>query len=200
MINHVTRTAGVFFIKTLYSMMVSLFCLLANLPFPFIPIQITLIDACIEAYPSFITIFESHTEKIRGTFLKTVLANAFPYALTVTGMIVAISLAAPFSAEENQTVMYLLLILLSMTAVIRSCYPFTKLRTFLCVTMVIGTFTALALFTPLFEISAVTGDMLKYLAAAFGLMLVVLLLLLAGKKYAEDRRKDRSRLMNRTNV
>ena len=115
-------------------------------------------------------------------------------------MIVAISLAAPFSAEENQTVMYLLLILLSMTAVIRSCYPFTKLRTFLCVTMVIGTFTALALFTPLFEISAVTGDMLKYLAAAFGLMLVVLLLLLAGKKYAEDRRKDRSRLMNRTNV
>lgn len=199
-INHVTRTAGVFFIKTLYSMMVSLFCLLANLPFPFIPIQITLIDACIEAYPSFITIFESHTEKIRGTFLKTVLANAFPYALTVTGMIVAISLAAPFSAEENQTVMYLLLILLSMTAVIRSCYPFTKLRTFLCVTMVIGTFTALALFTPLFEISAVTGDMLKYLAAAFGLMLVVLLLLLAGKKYAEDRRKDRSRLMNRTNV
>ena len=32
------------------------------------------------------------------------------------------------------------------------------------------------------------------------LMLVVLLLLLAGKKYAEDRRKDRSRLMNRTNV
>lgn len=184
-VNHVTRTAGVFFIKTLYSMMVSIFCLLANMPFPFIPIQITLIDACIEAYPSFITIFESHTQKIRGTFLKTVLTNAFPYALTVTGMIVAISLAMPFSAEENQTVMYLLLILISMTAVIRSCYPFTKLRTFLCATMVAGTFAALVLFTPLFEISAVTGDMLKFLAAAFVIMLVVLVLLLAVKKYVE---------------
>ena len=44
-INNVTRTAGVFFIKTIYSMLLSLFCIITNIPFPFIPIQITLIDA-----------------------------------------------------------------------------------------------------------------------------------------------------------
>ncbi len=180
-INHVTRTAGVFFIKTLYSMMVSIFCLAANVPFPFIPIQITLIDACIEAYPSFFTIFESHTEKIRGTFLRTVLGNAFPYALTVTAMIVALTLAAPFDQEQNQTVMYLLLILMSMTAVVKSCYPFTKLRAFLCITMVVGTFAALVIFTSLFEISAVTGGMLGVLVAAFVIMLAVLGILLLIK-------------------
>ena len=191
-INHVTRTAGVFFIKTLYSMMVSIFCLAANVPFPFIPIQITLIDACIEAYPSFFTIFESHTEKIRGTFLRTVLGNAFPYALTVTAMIVALTLAAPFDQEQNQTVMYLLLILMSMTAVVKSCYPFTKLRAFLCITMVAGTFAALVIFTSLFEISAVTGGMLGVLAAVFVIMLAVWwILLLIKNRLMNSSKKNR---------
>ena len=34
-IHNVTRTAAVFFIKTIYSVLVSLFCLILNLPFPF---------------------------------------------------------------------------------------------------------------------------------------------------------------------
>lgn len=51
-VHNVTRTAGVFFIKTIYSVLASLFCLVSNVPFPFIPIQITLIDAFVEAFPS----------------------------------------------------------------------------------------------------------------------------------------------------
>ena len=82
-IHNVTRTAQVFFIKTIYSVLVSFFCLFTNQPFPFIPIQITLIDACIEAYPSFFTIFESDTRRIRGRFLPTALSNAAPFAVTV---------------------------------------------------------------------------------------------------------------------
>ena len=64
-IHNVIRTAGVFFIKTIYSVLVSAFCLLFNQPFPFIPIQITLVDACIEAFPSFVTILESDTRRIQ---------------------------------------------------------------------------------------------------------------------------------------
>ena len=48
-INNVTRTAGVFFIKTIYSVLLSFICLFCNIPFPFIPIQITLVDAFVEA-------------------------------------------------------------------------------------------------------------------------------------------------------
>ena len=75
-VNNVTRTAGVFFIKTIYSVLVSIFCLISNVPFPFIPIQITLVDAFVEAYPSFLTIFESDTRRLRGTFLGKALSNA----------------------------------------------------------------------------------------------------------------------------
>lgn len=176
-IHNVTRTAGVFFIKTIYSVLVSVFCLLSGQPFPFIPIQITLVDACIEAYPSFLTILESDTRRIQGSFLKTALSHAMPFGLTVTAMTVMLSLTAPFSAAERQTVMYLLLIIISMAAVIKSCIPFTRLRAFICATMALGTGCALLFFPALLEIQTVTLPMGLYTLSGSLLCLLLLLLL-----------------------
>lgn len=180
-IHNVTRTAGVFFIKTTYSVLVSILCLVLNIPFPFIPIQITLIDACIEAYPSFLTIAESDTRRLKGRFLKEALKNAAPFGVVVTIMIAATSLIAPFTPDQRQTVMYLLLIMLSMIAVIKSCIPFNPLRIFICVSMVIGTFAALKLFPDLLEISPLTGNMAVYTAVGLAVSFVILLLILWGQ-------------------
>ena len=176
-IHNVTRTAQVFFIKTIYSILVSFFCLFTNQPFPFIPIQITLIDACIEAYPSFLTILESDTRRIRGRFLTTALSNAAPFGIAVTGMIILVSLLAPFSQAQDQTVMYMLLILISMGAVVKSCLPPNGLRIFICVTMVIGTFGALLIVPSLFEISAITASMGMYILIGAVLSAIAVLIL-----------------------
>lgn len=149
-VNNVTRTAGVFFIKTIYSVLVSIFCLVANVPFPFIPIQITLVDAFVEAYPSFLTIFESDTRQIKGRFLQTVFKRALPFALLVTAEIVVLSLIQPVGADKTQILMYLLLIVISMSAVVKSCIPFDKLRTFICTTMAAGICMALTILPGLF--------------------------------------------------
>lgn len=177
-IHNVTRTASVFFIKTIYSVLVSAFCLLFNIPFPFIPIQITLIDACIEAYPSFLTIVESDTRRIKGKFLKTALRGAAPFGITVTGMILAGSLLLPLPIDQKRTVMYLVLIILSMIAVIRSCIPFNWLRIFICVTMVFGTFGALLILPGLFEVCAMNLAMWIYLIIVSLCALSFLLVLL----------------------
>ena len=79
-VNNATRVAGVFFIKTIYSILLSVLCIVMNLPFPFIPIQITLIDLAIEAFPSFLTMLEPDHRKVNGDFLSTVLRNALPNA------------------------------------------------------------------------------------------------------------------------
>ena len=181
-VHNVTRTAGVFFIKTIYSVIVSLFCLIANVSFPFIPIQITLVDACIEAYPSFLTILESDTRKIQGTFLQQVLRNAAPFAVVISGVIAGFSLAGPFSAPENQTVMYFLLILISMTAVIRSCIPMNPLRVFLCITMVFGTFFAIMLLPNLLQITMLTKVMVKYVGIGLIISEFVLFVILKCMK------------------
>lgn len=176
-IHNVTRTAQVFFIKTIYSVLVSRFCLVANQPFPFIPIQITLIDAFVEAWPAFLTILEADTRKVKGSFLRTALSNAAPFGLTVTVMIAAVSMTTPFLDGQNRTVMYLLLILISMTAVLRSCIPLTKLRAFVCITMILGCFGALAILPSLFELSPISFGMAAYVVAGYAAALVLLALL-----------------------
>ncbi|MGI6008029.1 MAG: cation-translocating P-type ATPase [Ruminococcus sp.] len=189
-IHNVTRTAQVFFIKTIYSVLVSFLCLFTNQPFPFIPIQITLIDACIEAYPSFLTILESDTSRIKGRFLPTALGHAAPFGITVTGMIALISFLSPFTLAERQTVMYLLLILISMSAVIKSCVPFNPLRLFICVTMAAGTFGALGLLPSLFQVSPVSGEMRLYILAGAALSLLAVLLLEQMRRRSSFRRWD----------
>lgn len=176
-INNVTRTAGVFFIKTIYSLITSVFCLLCNVPFPFIPIQITLVDAFVEAYPSFVTIFEADMRRPSENFLKRAFGNAFPFALAVTMEIILTSLLNPFSGAQNRTVMYLLLILISIAAVVKSCVPFTGLRTFICVTMILGIFGSLTLLPSLFEVVPLTSFMIAYTAAALAGNAALVLLL-----------------------
>ena len=185
-IHNITRTAGVFFIKTIYSLVVSAICLLTNVPFPFIPIQITLVDAFVEAYPSFLTILERDTRPIKGRFLKTAVSRALPYGLAAAGMIAFVSLAAPFGEAGKQTVMYLSLILISMTAVIKSCLPFTPLRAFVCVTMAAGCFGALGILPDLFQVTALSSQMAVWLAAVTAAAWVFLLIADGIRKIAQD--------------
>lgn len=185
LVNNVTRTAGVFFIKTIYSLLLSLICLIGNIPFPFIPIQITLIDAAMEAYPSFLTIFESDTRRIQGSFMKKAIGNALPFAMTATSMMLFVAWFLPLAAQQKQTMMYFLLILTTMVAVIKSCIPFSVLRTFICVTMVIGTFPALWLFPALLKITALSPLILVLTALIFGMSLVILILVFKAKQMVE---------------
>lgn len=188
-VNNVTRTAQVFFIKTIYSVLAAFFCLFANVPFPFIPIQITLIDAFVEAWPSFVTILEADTRRIKDRFLYTALSHAAPFGITAAVMIGAVGLAAPFSPEERGTVTYLLLILISMGAAVKSCLPFNPLRCFICATMVLGTFGALALLPSLFGIVPVTAAMGWYvLAWALGCGLLIFLFE-KGRLYMDSHRE-----------
>lgn len=195
-IHHVTRTAGVFFIKTVYSVLLSLFCLLAGREFPFIPIQITLVDACIEAYPSFFTILESNTSRIRGRFLTEALSHAAPFGAAVAAAVALLMLWAPFSPQERGTVMYLLLILISMAAVVKSCLPFTALRAFLCVTMGLGIAAACVLLPGLFGVAGISGEMAVCLLVSAAVSAALIALLeRAESRLSEIRHLDGKRLL-----
>ena len=157
-VNNVTRVAGVFFIKTIYTILLSLFCVISNTPFPFIPLQITVIDLLIEAMPSFMTIFEADTRKIEGDFLPKVFGKSLPNALSIVILFITIMLLGPvfdFNQLEIVTLMYLVLGIVSMAAVIRSCYPFTMLRVIICVMMVLG-FSIVLLFDEILHLASLT--------------------------------------------
>ena len=164
-VSNITKSAGVFFIKTIYSVLLCILCVLLNMDFPFIPIQITLIDLIIEGYPAFFISFEPNDQKIKGKFLTTALKNAAPNAIAITICCVLIeSLSFLFKGESQQTVllMYLTVGMLGIVGVIKSCRPFNKLRTFLCVTTTVGFFTAVLLFHKILKLPMMTLNTLVY--------------------------------------
>ena len=162
-VNNITNVARIFFIKTIYSMILSLFNIVTNTAFPFIPIQITLIDLIIEGYTSFFLSFKENSKPIRGTFLRTVIKNALPYALAIIVSIVIITFTRQglnLSPEEAETAMYLAIGGISVFAVIEACRPFTKISTFLCTTTALGYLFAVFLFKNLLHLTPITENIL----------------------------------------
>lgn len=166
-VNNVTKVSGIFFIKTIYSFLLSVICLLSVQAFPFIPIQITLIDLAIEGYPSFFLSFESNKQKVTGKFLPTALKTALPNALLVVLNVLAVTVLASqlnLSQLEATTLMYYLLIGISCLAVIKACLPLNFLRLFLIITTIGGIYVAAMLFSHILEIGWLTATTLPLFA------------------------------------
>ena len=144
-VNNITNVATIFFIKTLYSVMLSILNIITCTAFPFMPIQITLVDLAIEGYTSFFISFEPNGKQIKEKFLKSVLKNSFPYSVVIIINIICLYFLAPsmgIAEAKMTTLMYYMIGFTSILAVVRVCRPFNKMRVFLCTTTAIGFFVA----------------------------------------------------------
>lgn len=181
-VNNITNVARIFFIKTIYSMLLALFNIVTNTAFPFIPIQITLIDLAIEGYTSFFLSFLENSKPLKGTFLQTVIRNALPYALTIIISIIIITFTRSgmgLNIEESHTLMYLIIGGVSIFAVIEACRPFNRISTFLCTTTAVGFFFAAILFKKLLHLTAINEQVILILGAS----LILAYIVVTGLKY-----------------
>ncbi len=186
-INNLTKSAGVFFIKTVYSVLLSVLCLLLNTDFPFIPIQITLIDAVIEAFPAFFMSFERNDHKVEGTFLSSAFHAALPNSIAIFLGCIAVFFAAPrFGLNHMQMdlVMYLIVGIISLVGVVKANLPMNLLHGFLSITAVAGFFCAVLLFAPLLQLPhlATDGAILLALIVIPCILIAVLLKVPVSKK------------------
>ena len=159
-VNNITKVARIFFIKTIYSVLLSLLCIITNMEFPFIPIQITLIDLIIEGYTSFFITFEKNKTPVTGSFLVKALTNALPFAIAIMFNIITLTIAGKIiQIPQNQltTMMYILIGFVSILAVEEVCKPFNKMRIFLFATTTIGFFVLALICHNLLKLSALTG-------------------------------------------
>lgn len=179
-INNLTKSAGVFFIKTIYSVLLCILCLLMNTDFPFIPIQITLIDAVIEAFPAFFMSFERNDRRVEGTFLDNAIRAALPNAIAIFLCCAVVFLIAPYAGIDRaqiNLILYLTVGIVSLAGVIKASLPFNGLRRFLSASSVFGFFCAVILFAPLLQLPhlALSSAMLLPFVAIPGIVLAVIL-------------------------
>ena len=182
-VNNITKSAGVFFIKTLYSVFITLWCVIFNLPFPFIPIQITLIDLVIEGFPSFFMSLERNDKPVRGKFLPSAIGAALPNAVAVTVCCIVLTMAGTsLGIEQSQTglVTYLTLGAISVMGVVKASLPFNWLRGGLCAVSALGYVGAVAILPNLFKLPARTPGLFSLLRLESSSVLPLIMSILAG--------------------
>ena len=155
-INNITKSAGVFFIKTIYSVLLCILCLLLNEDFPFIPIQITLIDAAIETFPAFFMSFEENDKKCEGSFLQTAVKEALPNGIAVFLCCAVLSVLSGFiglEKEQSTLLMYLSVGIISLAGVVKASLPLNLYRGMLALISAVGFVCAVILFSSFLQLA-----------------------------------------------
>ena len=158
-INNIRRSASLFLVKTLYSLILSIIYLFMELPYPFIPIQLTLISVMTIGVPSFILALEPSNERVSGAFLSEILKKSLPTALSVVFNVLILSLFTSngtFSYSVTSTMATVLTGFCGLYLLFKLCFPFNKPRILLFILMVLGFFGGGIIFSTLFEFVPLT--------------------------------------------
>ncbi|WP_269797016.1 cation-translocating P-type ATPase [Streptococcus sp. SM5] len=188
-VNNIARIAPIFFIKTIYSFLLAIICIASALLgrtewiliFPFIPIQITMIDQFVEGFPPFVLTFERNIKPVESDFLKQSLLKALPSALMVVFSVLFVKIfgtSQGWSQVEMSTLMYYILASIGFMSVVRACLPLTLGRILLFVWSV-GGFLATALFPTtqkLLEISTLTAQTVPVYTIMMTIFIVLFIL------------------------
>ena len=89
-INNIQRSATLFLVKTIFSTLLAIIFLFISLPYPFMPIQLTLTSTVTIGIPSLILALEPNKNIVKGNFLTNVISRALPSALTIVINIIII--------------------------------------------------------------------------------------------------------------
>lgn len=137
-INNLQRSASLFLVKTVFSAVLAILCAFIP-PYPFQPVQMSLISAAIIGIPSFVLALEPNHERVRGSFLGNVLARSVPGSIAV---IAAVGLASGLlerfglTREQISTVCVVLTSLVGFALIVRISLPLNVLRAALLVVVV----------------------------------------------------------------
>lgn len=103
-INNVERSATLFLSKTIYASLLALLFLFINYTYPFIPIQMTLINSLTIGIPAFVLALEPNRSRVNGKFFINVISKAIPSGITtVVNILILVFVASILNIPNEQT-------------------------------------------------------------------------------------------------
>ncbi len=175
-INNIERSASLFLVKNIFSFGLTVILLFfSGMPYPLVPIQLSLISCMTIGVPSFFLALEPNKDLVKGKFMRNVLARALPGGFTNILMVFLLELfylafgENVISIDRLRTMCALIMSVIGMLILIRTAKPMNWQRLTLTVAMglgIAGSFIFL-------------GDFFSFAALDFrtGLIISVLLLL-----------------------
>ncbi len=81
-VNNIQRSASLFLVKNIFSLLLSLFSVILMVTYPLEPAQVSLISMFTIGVPGFLLALESNKDRIKGHFITNVMLKALPGGLT----------------------------------------------------------------------------------------------------------------------
>jgi cation-transporting ATPase E len=190
-INNVRQSASLFLMKTILTISLSLYAIVTVSGYPFEPSQFMPLELFVIGIASVLLALEPNNERIKGSFLETVLIRSIPSALALfIPTLVAMIVASAFGIDEltRNSVAMLVVTIVGFVNLAFLCRPYTKWR-LAVVGIVLG---GLALTFPV--TTFLLSDMLKikpafdnllYLFGTLGIGIAVCILFQIFKKNIE---------------
>ena len=164
-INNLQRSAALFLTKTLFSMGLAAICI-AFPPYPFQPIQMTLINFFCIGYPGFVLGLEANRARVEGSFLANVVKRALPASISVICASCLCMAAAALMGYDHSVLSTMCLVTSSAVGICliwRISQPFTPVRAALLASIVVGLCVGIIGFPDLFSIAAMRTSMVVFL-------------------------------------
>lgn len=130
-INNVERSATLFLSKTIYASLLAVLFLFINYTYPFIPIQMTLINSLTIGIPAFILALEPNRSRVNGKFFINVVSKAIPSGITTVVNILLLVFVASLINLPNKETSTIAVIITAYTAILliyRISKPLNLLR------------------------------------------------------------------------
>lgn len=154
-INNIQRSSSLFLVKTIYSFLLSILFFMIPAPYPFIPIQMTLISGLTIGIPSFVLALESNRDKIKGNLFKNILNKSLPAALSIVlSILVSVTIYLLFGISEKRysTINVILTGIIGIMLIYKISLPLNTLRKSLIWTISVLFGIGILNFTSLFEL------------------------------------------------
>lgn len=158
-VNNIERTASLFLVKNIFSLLMSIFSIVFMINYPLEPSQISLISAFTIGVPAFIMSLEQNRNRIQGHFLSNVFFRALPAGLTNFAVISSLSVFCQvFNVDETDlsTSCTILLAIVGVMILYRIASPMTKFHWVMWFGMIFGLLFCMTFLNQIFAISSLS--------------------------------------------
>ncbi len=160
-INNIQRSATLFLVKNIFSILLAVFSIASVLTYPLKPAQISLISAFNIGIPAFFLAFEPNNKRIQGSFIKVVLVRAMPAALTdffAIAALVVFGQTFGVSEMDISVASTFLLAIVGFMILVNISKPMNAYHFAVTAGCVIGLMITAYLFNDLFEITSISKE------------------------------------------
>lgn len=149
-INNLERVAELFLSKTVFSVLLALIFSILIMPYPILPIQLSLVGSCAIGIPAFFLALLPNKERVKGNFYNRILSKSIPNGVILAIFGTTTYITAYLSGLPIDHIRSLTLIVItgvSLIILLRVSMPLTSFKITLIITM-IG-FVSIVYLTPI---------------------------------------------------